>query len=152
MSLQGPNRLWPVLVMLVVILASALLLEAFARRVDLRQVGKRALECLIKVGALDSFGARLDLLESLDRIHSFSVGHFRAKEVGQLSLFGKATGVSERLELIPASIEISKRRQLSWERELLGTYISDHPLASRMDDPNTWITTHTHTSFSSSSL
>ncbi len=109
-------------------------LEGFARRVDLRQVGKRALECLIKVGALDTFGARLDLLESLDRIHSFSAGHFRAKEVGQLSLFGKATGVSERLELIAASIQVSKRRQLSWERELLGTYISDHPLASHMDD------------------
>jgi DNA polymerase-3 subunit alpha len=108
--------------------------EDFARRVDLRQVGKRALECLIRVGALDRFGGRLDLLESLDRIHSFSAAHFRAAEVGQLSLFGAATGVAERLELTPAVADIPRRRQLAWERELLGTYVSDHPLAGHMDE------------------
>ena len=109
-------------------------LEEFARRVDLRQVGKRALECLVKVGALDRFGGRLDLLETLDRIHSFSASQFRAAEVGQLSLFGAATGVAERLELQPAVVEVSRRRQLAWERELLGTYVSDHPLASHMEE------------------
>jgi DNA polymerase-3 subunit alpha len=108
--------------------------EDFARRVDLRQVGKRALECLIRVGALDRFGGRLDLLESLDRIHSFSAAHFRAAEVGQMSLFGAATGVSERLELSPAVVQIPRRRQLAWERELLGSYVSDHPLAAHMEE------------------
>ena len=53
-------------------------LEDFARRADLRQVGKRAMESLIRVGALDELGARLDLLESLDRIMSYSISHFRA--------------------------------------------------------------------------
>jgi len=108
--------------------------EEFARRVDLRQVGKRALECLVRVGALDRFGGRLELLETLDRIHSFSASQFRAAEVGQLSLFGAATGVAERLELMPAVVEVSQRRQLAWERELLGTYVSDHPLASHMEE------------------
>ena len=109
-------------------------LEDFARRVDLRQVGKRALESLIQVGALDSVGSRLDLLESLERIISFSAAHFRAAEIGQLSLFGGATGVAETLELPPATVEVSRRRQLSWEKELLGSYVSDHPLAAHMDD------------------
>jgi DNA polymerase-3 subunit alpha len=108
-------------------------LEDFARRVDLRQVGRRALESLIRVGAADRLGSRLDLLESLERIISFSAAQFRAAEIGQLSLFGGATGVAERLELQPATVEISSRKQLSWERELLGSYVSDHPLAAYMD-------------------
>jgi len=61
-------------------------LEDFARRVDLRQVGRRALESLIRVGAADRLGSRLDLLESLERIISFSAAQFRAAEIGQLSL------------------------------------------------------------------
>ncbi len=56
-------------------------LNNFARRVDLRAVGKRALECLIKVGALDVFGNRAALLASMDRIVSISNNHFRAAEV-----------------------------------------------------------------------
>jgi DNA polymerase-3 subunit alpha len=108
-------------------------LEDFSRRVDLRQVGKRALESLIRVGALDSLGERLDLLDSLDRIVSYSASHFRAAEVGQLSIFGDATGVAERLELQPARREVPWRRQLGWEKELLGSYVSDHPLAAHMD-------------------
>jgi len=64
---------------------------------------------------------------------SFSAAQFRAAEIGQLSLFGGSTGVAERLELQPATVEVSRRRQLSWERELLGSYVSDHPLAAYMD-------------------
>ena len=109
-------------------------LEDFARKVDLRQVGKRAMESLIRVGALDELGARLDLLESLERIMSYSTTHFRAAEVGQLSIFGDSTGVAEELVLRPAVVDVSWRRQLGWEKELLGSYVSDHPLAERMED------------------
>ncbi len=109
-------------------------LEEFARKVDLRQVGKRAMESLIRVGALDELGARLDLLESLERIMSYSSTHFRAAEVGQLSIFGDSTGVAEELVLQPAAVDVSWRRQLGWEKELLGSYVSDHPLAERMED------------------
>ena len=109
-------------------------LEDFARKVDLRQVGKRAMESLVRVGALDELGARLDLLESLERIMSYSSTHFRAAEVGQLSIFGDSTGVAEDLVLQPAVVDVSWRRQLGWEKELLGSYVSDHPLAERMED------------------
>ncbi|MBN1264952.1 MAG: DNA polymerase III subunit alpha [Anaerolineales bacterium] len=106
----------------------------FSRRVDLRQVGKRALESLIRVGALDSLGPRPALLESVDRIISVSANHFKAKEVGQLSMFGAGSGIEERLELSQAVDEISNRTQLQWERELLGVYVSDHPLTPYMQD------------------
>jgi DNA polymerase-3 subunit alpha len=102
-------------------------LNDFARRADLRAVGKRALECLIKVGAMDSFGNRAALLASLDRIVAISNAHFRAADAGQMSLFGTTTGVVEEITL-PEVNNVDKREMLNWERELIGLYISDHPL------------------------
>jgi DNA polymerase III subunit alpha len=102
-------------------------LNDFARRVDLRAVGKRALECLIKVGAMDVFGNRAALLASLDRIIAISSNHFRAAEAGQMSLFGAVTGVTESITL-PDVSNVDRREMLNWERELIGLYISDHPL------------------------
>jgi DNA polymerase-3 subunit alpha len=102
-------------------------LNDFTRRVDLRAVGKRTMECLIKVGALDGFGGRGAMLQSLDRIVAASASHFRAAEAGQLSLFGATTSVSEEL-ILPPTQEIDHRTELNWERELMGLYVSDHPL------------------------
>jgi DNA polymerase-3 subunit alpha len=103
-------------------------LNDFARRVDLRQVGKRALECLVKVGALDCFGARSSLLPALDRIIAVSAAHFRATESGQMSLFGAHTGVTEEIHLPALTMESSRKEILGWEKELIGLYVSDHPL------------------------
>ena len=102
-------------------------LNDFARRVDLRAVGKRALECIVKVGAMDNFGNRAALLAYLDRLVAISNNHFRAAEAGQMSLFGEATGVVEEIAL-PDVNNVDKREMLNWERELIGLYISDHPL------------------------
>lgn len=100
----------------------------FIRRVDLRHVGKRALEYLIKVGALNTFGQSKSLINSLDRIVSVSASHFRAAETGQLSFFGSIKGVKEEI-IFPASQIMDQREQLEWERELLGLYVSNHPLS-----------------------
>ncbi len=102
-------------------------LTDMAHRLDLRSVGKRPLESLIKVGALDSFGQRLALLQSLDRIVNVSSAHFRAQECGQLSFFGGDSGVSETIHL-PFVKEPERKELLSWEKELIGLYISSHPL------------------------
>ncbi len=102
-------------------------LNDFAARVDLRAVGKRALECMIKIGAMDSFGARAAMLEVLDRIVAASSSHFRAVEAGQMSLFGAHTGVRESV-MLPLVPEADRREVLGWERELIGMYISEHPL------------------------
>ena len=102
-------------------------LNDFARRVDLRAVGKRALECLIKVGAMDCFGNRAALLAYLDRLVAISSNHFRAAEAGQMSFFGGTTGVSETI-MLPDVTNVDRREMLNWERELIGLYISDHPL------------------------
>ena len=108
-------------------------LNDFAARVDLRSAGKRALESLIKVGALDSFGSRTAMLEVLDRLVAVSSSHFRAAEAGQLSLFGAHTGVTESVTL-PVVPVADRRETLSWERELIGMYMGEHPLTPYMNE------------------
>lgn len=103
-------------------------LNDFLRRVDLHRVGKRSLECLIKVGALDGFGPRRSILEVVDNMLSISNSHFRASECGQLSIFGTVAGVEEDIRL-PADSGLDHRLQLEWEKELIGLYVSDHPIS-----------------------
>ncbi len=103
-------------------------LNDFIRRVDLHKVGKRSLECMIKVGALDCFGPRKALLEVVDTMVSISGSHFRAAECGQLSIFGEAGGVEEEIHLPPGTL-LDRRQQLEWEKELIGLYVSDHPIS-----------------------
>ncbi|MBN1967445.1 MAG: DNA polymerase III subunit alpha, partial [Anaerolineae bacterium] len=110
----------------------------FCRRVDLREVQKRALESLIKVGALDKLGERPQLLAGLDRMLSYSAEQHRAQEVGQLSLFGEETGVvfdevEDLLSNLPEYEAVEQREMLNWEKELVGLYVSSHPLDMVMD-------------------
>jgi len=105
--------------------------EDLCLRVDLRQVNRRALECLIKAGALDCLGSRAALLGSVDRMMGMSQVHHRAADDGQLSFdLMSATGMPRNnlfgdLRFVPP---IDQKEILAWERDLLGTYISAHPL------------------------
>ncbi len=106
-------------------------LNDFSRRVDLRTMGKRSLEFLVKVGALDSFGPRQALLSVLEFIVSVSASHFKALQSGQMSFFGMVEGVEEEIN-IPTVFHEDRREMLEWERELIGLYVSDHPLTPYM--------------------
>lgn len=106
-------------------------LNDFIRRVDLRQVGKRPLECLIKVGALDSFGPRKALLRSIDQMVNVSASNIKAIEMGQLDLFGGGTAALPHV-VLTTNLDVNINEQLIWEKELLGLYVSDHPLSSYM--------------------
>jgi DNA polymerase III alpha subunit len=108
-------------------------LNDFARRVDLRSVGKRALESMIKVGALDRFAQRPQLIAGIDQIAASSASHFKAADSGQMSLFGAHTGIVDEIRLPAITQEVNRREILNWERELLGLYVSDHPLSPVMD-------------------
>lgn len=109
-------------------------LSDFSRRVDLRQVGKRPLESLVKAGALDAFGSRHSLLDAVDQVVSISSAHFAAKEAGQLTFFGGESGLAQEITIAPAGEEheLTRRERLNWERELIGLYVSDHPLNPMM--------------------
>ena len=103
-------------------------LTDLANRVDLRKVGKRALESLIKVGALDSFGPRMALLDVMERAISVSGSKFQAAEIGQLTFFDSGAGLVQKIRLPQIDPNYNRREQLNWERELVGLYVSDHPL------------------------
>ena len=106
-------------------------LEDFCQRTDLRQVNRRALESLVKVGALDLFGDRLQLLDVMDRMIGISAERHQAQDLGQLSFFddlGSAPGMEPLLNGTHAIQDGPSREMLHWEKELSGTYISSHPL------------------------
>jgi DNA polymerase-3 subunit alpha len=112
-------------------------LDDLCRRVDMRKVNRRALESLIKVGALNAFGTRAQLLSIVDNLIGVSANHYRAKEIGQMSLFGESTGVrldakSSLLPALSAALEVPQKEILAWEKELVGVYISEHPLTQTM--------------------
>ncbi|HLY27982.1 MAG TPA: DNA polymerase III subunit alpha [Aggregatilineales bacterium] len=112
-------------------------LSDFCRRVDLRSVGKRAIESLIKIGAFDDMAGRDELLEALDRILKFSADHHHAADVGQMSLFGAATNsAADAITLNPVPLEkqTPQREKLHWEKELIGLYVSEHPLNALSDE------------------
>jgi len=124
-------------------------LDDLCRRVDLRQVNRRALESLIKVGALRPFGTRAQLWAAIEHLMSHSATIHKAKDVGQLSLFGAATGLVFSAEeaifsALPEVPEVPRKEILGWEKELIGTYVSAHPLQTVMADLQ-----HTITHFTS---
>ena len=105
-------------------------LDDFCRRVDLRQVNRRALEALIKVGAFEAFGNRAQLLASIDKMLGSSGASHRAADVGQMSLFGGALAEADvsGMGVLPPIDEAPLRERLEWEKELIGVYISEHPV------------------------
>ncbi|HET6445776.1 MAG TPA: DNA polymerase III subunit alpha, partial [candidate division Zixibacteria bacterium] len=113
-------------------------LADLCERVDLRRVGKRALESMVKVGVFDKWGRRHDYLESLDRAISHSGNTHDAAAAGQMSLFGGSNGGSDGLgiELVmpkSAMTDVDQRKTLMWEKELVGVFLSEHPLSSYQD-------------------
>ncbi|MGB9886621.1 MAG: DNA polymerase III subunit alpha [Moorellales bacterium] len=107
-------------------------LADFCRRVDLRQVNKRVIESLIRCGAMDSLGAgRARLLAGLDACLEAGQRRQEDRLRGQLSLFDLASGREElasEVEL-PEVPEYSPQELLAMEKEMLGFYVSGHPLA-----------------------
>ncbi len=106
-------------------------IEDFAKRVGTSKFNKKAWESLIKSGGFDSFGERSDLLFNLDTIQSFASKLQKEALSGQTDLFaalGTNASIQPSISLQPAPIKHTTKEQLLWERELLGLYISAHPL------------------------
>ena len=107
--------------------------EDFARRVSTSKFNRKAWESLIKSGAFDDMGDRSDLLFNLDSITSFASKLQKEAASGQTNLFGMlggddAASVQSILHLQKAPVKHDDKERLMWERELLGLYISAHPL------------------------
>ena len=105
----------------------------FVRRVDPMVLNRRSMESLIKAGAFDALGVpRLGFLLKVDEICDVTLSRRRDHSLGITTLFaafGEGDGHDWEGTDIPVSdIEFDKAVKLDFEREMLGTYISDHPL------------------------
>jgi len=106
-------------------------LEDFLSRVNSRVVNRKPLESLIKAGAFDRFADRSTLLHNLDLMLAFAARLQKQATSGQTDIFGDSPDTAlprTQLELQAAPAVISNHEQLLWERELLGLYLSQHPL------------------------
>ena len=104
-------------------------LEDFIFRSQSKILNKKSLEALIKCGALDAFGERNMLLFNLENI--LTCVRDKEKEInsGQTNLFGDAGPALPPLHLVPTN-PVQIWEKLMWEKELLGLFVSDHPLNS----------------------
>lgn len=106
-------------------------IEDFARRVSTSKVNKRVWESLVKSGGFDRFGDRSDILFNLETLLGFASKVQKEALSGQTNLFGDLIGdnaVQPSVSLQPAPVKYTDKEKLTWERELLGLYVSAHPL------------------------
>ncbi len=118
-------------------------LDEFFESVDTRKVNRKALECLIKAGAFDNYGAhRAQLINGYEKFLERAESTRKDKEVGQVSLFAMADAEeTQKHKVILANSEPWGRgARLAYEKEVLGFYLSDHPLSGYTGLYKMWTT------------
>ncbi len=107
-------------------------LEDFFSKVNPRVVNRKAMESLVKSGAFDRYGPRNLLLHNIDTCLAFAARVQKESMSGQEDLFGNALEIPDHMKpkiaLETGGIDYPPAEQLKWERELLGLYLSQHPL------------------------
>lgn len=105
-------------------------IEDFSKRVSFSEVNRKNMESLIKSGVFDDFSDRETLLFNLDKIMAYGSKLQKHAMDGQIDIFG-SLGIEEQmpeLKLDMPTNPIDLKQHLSWEKELLGLYLSRHPL------------------------
>ena len=102
----------------------------FAKRINSTKFNKKSWEAAIKTGAFDRFGDRSDLLFNLEAVQAYGAKCQKDVASGQTDLFGAfgAAGAVPEPEMKSAPVKITEKEQLLWERDLMGLYLSAHPL------------------------
>ncbi|HMK93006.1 MAG TPA: DNA polymerase III subunit alpha, partial [Thermoleophilia bacterium] len=117
-------------------------LTELCSRVDLRLVNRRVLESLVKVGALNRLGHPAQLLDALDDALAAGQAVQRDRISGQTSLFDLAAESAGLERPLPQRTEAPLRERLRWEKELLGLYLSDHPLGEVAEQIGRFVTAY----------
>ena len=107
-------------------------IEALCRRTDLSNINRRGVESLIKAGAMDCLTDRGSLLASMEQIMAFAQREAKLKESGQTTMFD-LLGEQVDVPFSPIDMqtsEISRQEKMFWEKELLGTFVSENPLTT----------------------
>ena len=106
-------------------------LDDFINRLGAKNISRKIIECLIKVGALDEFGHRNGLLEIMPKVYNMALKNHQSHISGQEGLFGSSSEISTYKTPIPTDVsKVSDKIQLEWEKELIGMYVTSHPLAN----------------------
>ena len=118
-------------------------LADFCTRIDLRLANRKVLESLAKVGALSAFGHPAQVLEGLDDAINAGAATQRDRATGQTSLFDVGIDEPSLLERpLPNVPEAPVRERLRWEKELLGLYLSEHPMGEVADRVGEFVTAY----------
>jgi len=102
----------------------------FCQRVNTGVLNKKTVESLIKAGAFDGFGhPRQGLMTVYEQIIDQTLARRREHDMGVMSLFGESDGTPSFDERTPIpAIDFDKKQRLAFEKEMLGLYVSDHPM------------------------
>jgi DNA polymerase-3 subunit alpha len=115
-------------------------IEEFFNTVDLRRVNKKVIESMIKAGAFDDFGYhRAQLMSGYPQFLDRAVETQKDKELGQVSLF-EMSSQEESKVVLPNLAPWTRMQSLANEKEILGFYLSDHPLRGFENFSKVWST------------
>ncbi|MFA5086299.1 MAG: DNA polymerase III subunit alpha [Candidatus Paceibacterota bacterium] len=103
-------------------------IEDFISRVDAKVLNKKSLESLTRAGVFDRLGERNQILNNLEKLLAWSKNNQKMKDSGQRGLFDTGTSVSYNNITLDSCDPMSDYDKLTWEKELLGLYVSGHPL------------------------
>lgn len=118
-------------------------LTDFCRRIDQQKVNKKVLESLIQVGAFDAFGKRARLLLGLESIRQTASEHQKTTASPQVAMFsGSSASAQAVVDKLPQAEEFSKTDLLSFEKQLLGFYLTDHPLGEALKQIKSMVSHH----------
>ncbi len=106
-------------------------IDDFISRIDSKNLNKKSMESMIKAGVFDKLAERNLLLYNLEEILQSNRESQKVKESGQKNLFG-GSDFAHKIHLRPIK-PAAKKEKLSWEKELLGLFVSSHPLEDYKD-------------------
>ena len=105
-------------------------IEDFVTRIHNKDLNKKSVESLVQCGALDEFGDRNVLLVNTENLLSYAKEKQKQSSMGQVSLFGNTDKTKLPAFRLSAAEPAKSWEKLIWEKELLGLFVSDHPLNS----------------------
>ncbi len=107
--------------------------DLFAR-VESRNFNRKSVESLARAGAFDLLGERQQILTNIEALLEFNRSLHRKQDKGQKGLFGSSVSAPLPRLTLAAAEPASKEDRLKWEKELLGIYVSEHPLSEYQND------------------
>ncbi|MEN8097898.1 MAG: DNA polymerase III subunit alpha [Chloroflexota bacterium] len=121
-------------------------LDDLAMRVDLRKVGKKAVECLTQVGALSDLGGnRMQQIESVEAlIRASSTTHEHKSQMSMFNSDAFSASSAHLVDALPPIDDLDNRAKRQYEKELLGYFVTEHPMQWALDALVSRGTTHSN--------